>query len=217
MIKKITNIDQSYHYQDTDDNKFSRVLAGFAWPTSKPGFVVVAGEDYYASDEQSNVRYLRVLVEFETSDLERLFRRCLDLRERFQVERIIGDMDNEPMMELLYNFNRSLDGGRRLTISDCAFCDDLAYHIQLIKAVTRFNDKSLHIGSCNALRGHLSSITLEDASLGSARDYPAVMALGYLTAYVKNHPRDPVRDRLRAVSKEEDYNPLTYGLGLKEF
>jgi len=212
VIKKITELDKSYHYEDLEDNKFSRILVGLSFPTSKHGFAVVVGEDYH-EDPFLKCRHLRALAEAEESDMERLFKNCLDLRGRYQVERIIGDMGNESMMTLLYDFNKGLDGARPLSLYDASFPEDLRYHVQLIKGVTAFNGKTLHLNQCNALRGHLSNITLEDAQQGKASDYPAVMALGFVISYIKAYPRDPVRDRIRQIPQEEPYNPLTYGLG----
>ncbi len=212
MIKKITELDGSYHYEDLEGNKFSRIVAGLAWPALKAGFLVVIGEDYH-EDPSLKCRHLRALAEGEESDTERLFKKCLDLRERYWVERILGDMDNEPVMELLRDFNKSLDGARPLSLYDASFPEDLRYQVQLIKGVTSFNRKTLHLNQCNALRGYLSNIALEDAQQGKASDHPAVMALGYALSYIRNHPKDPVKDRIRQIPQEEDYNPLTYGLG----
>ncbi len=210
MIKKITELDRSYHYEDLEGNRFSRIVAGLAWPALTAGFLVVIGEDYY-EDPSLKCRHLRALAEVEEADTERLFKKCLDLRERYQVERILGDVDSESMMELLYGFNKALEGARPLSLYDGAFPDDLAYHASLIKNATRFNSKVFHIGGCNILRGYLSSVSVEDVQ-GKAADHPAMIALGFVVAYIKAHPRDPVKDRIRQISQEEPYNPLTFGL-----
>ena len=125
-------------------------------------------------------------------------------------------MENEPVMELLRDFNKGLEGARPLSLYDASFPEDLRYQVQLIKGVTTFNRKSLHLNQGNALRGHLSNITLEDAQQGKVSNHSAVMALGYVLSYIRNHPKDPIKNRIRRIPQEEDYNPLTYGLGSGE-
>ncbi len=212
MIEKIRELDGHTFYRDTEGNKFSRVLAGLAWPTSKPGFIIVTGEDYH-EDPDLKVRHLRALAEAEESDTEKLLNKVLDLRERYCVERVMGDLSNESMAELLYDFNKHLDGASPLTLYDASFPDDLYYNVSLIMGVTRFNRKTLHIDQCNTLRGHLSSITLEDAQQGRAGEHPAVMAIGSVVSYVNTHPRDPVKDRIKQIPREDErYDPLTFGM-----
>jgi hypothetical protein len=212
MIEKIRELDGHTSYRDPEtDSRFSRILAGLSFPASKPGFIVVIGEDYF-EDPHLKCRHLRSLAEAEESDTERLFKKSLDLRERYQVERIIGDTENEPMMALLYDFNKGLDGAVSLNLYDGAFPNDLRYHAQHIKGVTRFNNKTFHLGECNMLRGHLSSFTFEDVPQGRAIDYPAVIALGFVISYCKDHPKDPVKDRVKQIQQEEDFDPLRFGL-----
>jgi hypothetical protein len=212
MIDKITELDGSFHYKDEAGNLYCRVLLGLSFPASNPGFAVVLAEDYY-EDPTLKCRHLRALAETEESDTGRLFRQCLDLRERYWVEKIIADRTNEPMTALLRDFNKGLDGARPLYLYEAAFPDDLRYQVSLISGVTQFNHKILHLDQCERLRGHLSGLTLEEVSQGKGGDHPAVLALGYVLAYVKSHPRDPVRDRIRPIPKEEEYDPLTFGLG----
>jgi hypothetical protein len=215
MIKKITELDGRFYYNDTESNNFSRILSGVAWPGVKPGFVVIVAEDR-VEDPSLRCRHLRCLAEHEEQDIERLSKVCLDLRERYQIEKLLGDATNESVNELIYFFNKGLpDGVARLTIYDGAFPGDLSYHVQLIKKVTQFVNTTLHLNKCNALHEYLSSFGPEDVRKGKPEDHPAVMALGFILSYLKMHPlQDPQVEKLHRISQEReaDYDPLTYGL-----
>ena len=211
MIRKITEPDRvSFYYKDSADKTYCRVLAGLSFPVSKPGFVVIIAEDYYKVPN-TQCQHMHALAEAEESDTERLFKLCLDLRQRFSVEWIIGNMDNEPMMELLYQFNNGLDGAQPLNTYPASFPDDLSFHVHTIKSVSRSNSRILHLGECSALNERLSIITPEDVSGGKASDHPAVMALGYCISYIKDQPRDPFREQMRRMAQRreaESYDPL---------
>ena len=211
MIRKIMEPDGvSFYYEDSAGNIYCRVLAGLSFPASKPGFVVIIAEDYY-KDPTTQCQHMHALAEAEESDTERLFKLCLDLRARFSVEWVIGNMDNESMMELLYQFNNGLDGARPLNIYPASFPDDLSFHVHTIKSVSRSNNRMLHLGECSALKERLSIITPEAVSEGKAINHPAVMALGYCISYIKDQPRDPVRDKMRRIAQKreaEAYDPL---------
>jgi hypothetical protein len=213
MIEKVTDHDGRFYYRDTEGNKFSRIIAGLSFPASRPGFIIVIGEDYL-EDATLKCRHLHALAEHEEQHVEGLFKKCLDLRERYQVERLIGDTGNEAVMALLYDFNKGIEGARPLSLYDASFPDDLPYHAQLIKDVTQFNNKTLHPGQCDTLRGHLSSFGPEDAQ-GRIKDFPAIMSLGFVLAYLKTHPaRDPQTGKLQKAlqDRERDYDPLNWGL-----
>ncbi len=215
MIEKVSGLDGHTFYKDAE-RRYSRIIGAIAWPGAKPGFIVAVGEDYFASDAQGNVRHLRILGEVEEVEPERSFKKCVDFRERYQIERFLADTENESMLNLLYHFNKGLDGAHALVLHGASFPSDFPYHVSLIKSCVRPQNKTLHFGESSLLRDYLLEINVDDASGGKAGEYPAITAVGFVLSYIRNHPKDPVRDRIRQISREEPYNPLTFGLGPAE-
>ena len=143
----------------------------------------------------------------------RLFQKCIDFRERYQIERLVADVENASMLDLLYHFNKDMQGGRGLNLYDASFPGDFQYQVSLIRACVQPQDKTLHFGDCSLLRDYLLEANVDDISKARPEDYPAIFAVGFVISYIKAHPKDPIWDKIKQVPKEEDYNPLTFGLG----
>ena len=63
-VERIVELDGHTYYKDAD-RKYSRIIGGIGWPGNKPGFLVVIGEDYYATDPQGKIRHLHLLVPYK--------------------------------------------------------------------------------------------------------------------------------------------------------
>jgi len=204
MIEKIEGID-GVSYRDAESNKgYLRIIGGFSWPGVKPGFVVVIGEDC-VEDYSLKVRHLRLLAEVEDSDIESLFQQCVHLRNRYQVQKFLGDTKNDGFMNFLYQFNRTQKKGDyrfdSLILQMAAFPQDLQYHAYIIKERLQQSTKSLHLGEKSLLKGYL--MDLDKDFTGGPLAYPAIMALGYCLSYFKNYPKDPDKDRLEKMEQRD--------------
>ena len=189
IIEKITDRDGMVIFKDKKTKtQYARVLGGLGWPGIKPAFVVVAAEDL-AEDPSLKVRHLRVLTEIEGPDLQTLFQKCLDLRDRYQVEDFYGNSENRPMMDFLYEFNRNLEEGVfSLSLCLAPFPEELNYHVYVIRQFLEQGKKTLHFGEKSVLRGCLMELGKVEAMKASVLDYPPIVALGYVLSHIKSYP-----------------------------
>ena len=189
MIKKIEDRDGRSFFQDEETKvKYARVVGGLGWPGIKPAFAVVIGEDFI-EDPSLKIRHLRVFTEIEDEDLENLFQKCLEARDRYQVEDFFVNTDNQPMMEFLYDFNRKLkDGIFNLGLSLAPFPEELGYHARIIHGRIQQGERSLHFPENSLLKGYLMELGKEHALKADILDFPAIAALGYVLSHIKSYP-----------------------------
>ena len=201
IIEKIEDRDGIISFRDKETGgKYGRIVGGFGWPAAKPGFVVVVAEDLI-EEPFLKIRITSVLVEIEDQSLERLFQKCLDLRERYQVEDFYGNTENRPMMEFLYDYNRDHKDMAPLWLRLASFPEDFSYHVHVIEGGLNQDKKTLYLGEKSMLRGHLMELSPEEIMRASVWDHPSIAALGYAVSQLKRYaPRKKSRPRRRPTS-----------------
>ena len=189
IIEKITDRDGTEVLQDKETGKrYARIVVGVGWPRIKPGFAVVVGEDFN-EDPSLKTRHLWIFAEIEEEDLETLFQKCLESRDRYQIETFLANTDNRPMMEFLYDFKRGLkEGIYALSFGKAPFPEDLEYHGLIIQSRIRQGEKSLHFPEKTLLKGYLMEIGKEEIRKADVLDHPAIAALGYALSHIKSYP-----------------------------
>ena len=188
-IEKIEDRDGKIFFQDKETKvKYVRVIGGLGWPGIKPAFAVVVGEDFN-EDPSLKIRHLRVFSEIEEENIERLFQKCLEARERYQVEDFYGNTENKPMMDFLWAFNRKLeDGVFQLSLGLAPFPEELKYHALVIRERIEQGESSLHLPENSLLKGYLMEFGEEQVQKANILDNPAVAALGYALSRIKAYP-----------------------------
>jgi len=169
-----------------------RIIGGLAWPhVNKAGFAVMVAEEREL-DRGLNARHIRILAEVETadtSDLNGLFRRCIELQDESERSiRWFGDTANTPMMDLLRKFNEG-QGRERLSLFPGKYINDfhgLRAYIGVINELTEPNRKVLHFGEMIKLPACLQEFQKEDVAK-SASEFPAIAALGYAVSELYFH------------------------------
>lgn len=185
IIEKIEDPDGTISFRDKETGaKYGRIIGGFGWPGTKPGFVVVVAEDLI-EEPSLKIRIARVLAEIEDQSVESLFQKCLDLRERYQVEDFYGNTENRPMMEFLYDFNRDHKDMNPLWLRLAPFPEDFPYHVHVIEGRLNQDKKTLYLGEKSILRGHLMELSPEEIMRASMWDHPSIAALGYAVSHLK--------------------------------
>lgn len=188
-IEKIEDWDGRYHFHDKETKaKYARIIGGLGWPGIKPAFAVVLGEDF-DEDPSLKIRHLRVFSEIEEGNIERLFQKCLEARDRYQVEDFYGNTENKPMIDFLWAFNRKLeDGFFQLSLGLAPFPEDLSYHAWVIRERIEQGKRSLHLPEGSLLKGYLMELGKEQVLKSNILDYPAIAALGYALSHIKTYP-----------------------------
>jgi len=105
-----------------------------------------------------------------------MFRRCLDLHKKYEVEGWYGDAMNEPMMNLM------VQSGAVIPLAPAPYIDDpnaSSLYRQIIRELTREDKKVLWYGE-SSLPGHVRNLP-EDKPINIS-EYPPVAALGYVAA-----------------------------------
>jgi len=187
-IEKIEDKEENVWFEDKDSKKkFTRIIAGFAWPGVKPGFVVAVAENF-DSDLSLKARHLRVLAEVENKSLDILFQRSLELRDRYCVQEFYGNYENKSMMDRLYYYNQDHKDSPDLSLRLASFPEDFGYHNRIIEEYLVKGKRILHFKEESVLPSYLMALSSEEAVKGSVYDYPAIAALGYAVSYLKGHP-----------------------------
>jgi hypothetical protein len=158
---------------------YRRIYCGFAWPfLTMPGFICVLGEDYTPDHElQFSPRHMRVLVEYESSNLEELHRRCCWIRDKFDLNQIIG-IDDTPLYKI---WNQSSEPDTKIYFSAPYNLEkiDLNLISQLVRRHTERGYKTLHFGDQSRLPSYLSELTADKIKENEIQEYPPIAALGF--------------------------------------
>jgi len=188
-IEKIEDREGRVFFQDKEtQSKYARVIGGLGWPGIKPAYAVVLGENF-DEDPSLKIRHVRVFPEIEEANIERLFQKCLEVRDRYQVEDFYGNTENKPMMQFLWDFNRTLeDGVFQLGLGLAPFPEELSYHAWVIRDRIEQGEKSLHLPENSLLKGYLMELGKEQVLKANILDYPAIAALGYALSHIKSYP-----------------------------
>jgi len=202
IIEKIEDRDGTIFFEDKKvSGKYGRIIGGLAWPAVSSWFALVVGEDF-DEDPSLGIRHIRVLAEIEDQDPEPFFQKCLEFRQRYQIQDFFGNSEDKPMMELLRDFNRGLEDVSSLSLCLAPFPEDFAYHVRVIRERHNQDRKTLHFGEKSILSGCLMELSPEEAMKARVYEYPAITALGYAVSYLKSHPRR--RKKLRHPRRPEE-------------
>ena len=168
---------QKFLYRDLDGGRhYQRILGGLAWPGVKPGFGVILGEDL-RKDYDLNAYHIRVLAEFETSDVEELLKWCVFSHGWFRGE-WYSTLENRPILSLVYNDNRF----EHLSIGRAPYSADpkgFGFYIAILRRHLTLEKKTLRLGNNSKLPAYLLELDAKDMSTSSIENYPAIAALGY--------------------------------------
>ena len=167
------------YYRDKKTGKlFQRVIAGVGWPGDRPGGVVVLGDE--TSFGPRFEHYL--LDEIEESDTGLLFKHCLDLQGKYNVENFVGRLDDANLRYLSqWNFTRRNRNLSMLYILSAPFVGTgkIGYHIGVLKDKLRTNQKSLFLLVDIKQPGYLLELQASETGTILDVEMPLVAALGY--------------------------------------
>ena len=177
------------HFEDKETGaQFRRIVAGLAWPGKRPGFFVVVTEDL-KEDIALKLCKVKVIAETEDENIDGLLRKGFEYVQRYKVQEVLADTTHKPMMQLLYQFNKSLSKKklRTLYLQPAPFVEDpkaLEFYAHAIKNRTQQDKKSLYFGESSKLPGYLTELSPDETVKTSFSDYPAIAALGYAVTYL---------------------------------
>jgi len=148
MIKKIidkraSDEPETYFVDELTGHEYRRIIGGFGWPSWKPGFVVVIGEDKKI-DEVLGKHHHRIMKEIEVQNASDLIRRAYEAGKKYKVEIFYGDVFKRPMMEFLSG------SGDKFRLDAAPYVgDDDAFqaYLSLIREATIPERKRLHFGT----------------------------------------------------------------------
>ena len=167
---------------------YRRIYCGFAWPYSeKPGFICVLAEDFKQDYSlQLAPRHLRILDEFESSNLEALHRRCREIKEEYSLKQILG-IDDTPLYEI---WNRSKRPDEKIYLTRPYDFEKITLNLisQLVRRRTEKIYKTLQFGDQSRLPSYLSTLTAEEIEEKEIQLYPAIAAFGYCICEMELRP-----------------------------
>lgn len=173
-------------YRDTDKGRvYGRIVCGLGWPyAEKPAFVVTLAQDFKKDHSIPFSPYhLYLLEEFESSNLEELYRHCLKCKEEFYATNIMGNPENS-VHDI---FRRCGSGNSYVTVTEPSNLEDidLNYVAQLIRRHGQHN--TLHIGGERSLPGFFQLLRAEDIVSKPIEQFPPIAALGYALSYLEKY------------------------------
>lgn len=188
------NRGRGFYYEHlATGEKYACLAGGFAWPgLTSPGFIVVVGVQWPI--DEMKVPIFMVLDEIEDADVRGLLKSCTALREKYShTWDLWYGCSNHGNMRFVHECNSSHEatGKRGVIITDSCGIGEPNHFEVLIRTIHELlqtgddGSKGIIIGSCKALRGHLTNLPPEALFKGSAELYPAVAALGYAVCSLK--------------------------------
>lgn len=177
-------LPKSVVYTDTESGeKYLTLAGGFAWPGTRPGFIVVVGV------QNIERPVYRLLTELEETDVRLLIREGFALYQRYGLNckeipwQWYGDPEHG-----LNQFARDFNRGRKtpkqmfylthpLHFGDS---DQFGIYCRLLLSMLQRQEKMLFLGDCARLRSYLNVLDSEMVVKGRVEDYPAIDALGYV-------------------------------------
>ena len=191
-IKRRISRDGRHKFERFEDLKsgliYRRIYCGFAWPFSAmPSFICVLAEDHKQDYSlQFGPRHLRILDEFESSNLEALHRHCRQIKEEFSLKHILG-IDDTPLYQI---WNQSKRPDEKIRLSNPYDFEKITLDLisQLVRRHTERGYKTLHFGDQSRLPSYLSALTPEEIEEKDVTIYPAIAAFGYCLCEMELRP-----------------------------
>jgi len=219
--RKSRNFKDIEYYQESTGRIFSRIIGGLAWPSHKPGAVVVMGEEMTLRPPAQ----IFVLTVFHRDDLGDLIQKTLEFRNNFRVAEIYANVGNETSMRFLQLKNRaSIDQrtGEVLHVSQAPHVEggSISYHMNLIKSVLTPEKKMLQLGNNTLLSGAIAELQTNDVVNLKDSENPLMAAFGFAVVPLVENPFLLRKDRpqhsiteydvLNGVPAEKSRPQLTY-------
>ncbi len=167
---------------------YRRIYCGFAWPFSaRAGCICILAEDFKPDYSlQFGPRHLRILSEFESSNLEALHRCCRQIKEEYDLKQILG-IDDTPLYEI---WNQSKMPDEEICLSSPYDSEKINLNLisQLVRRHTERGYKTLHFGNQSRLPSYLSTLTPEEIQEKDITIDPAIAAFGYCISEMELRP-----------------------------
>jgi hypothetical protein len=195
---------EKYLLNKETNEKYSRIVGGLAWPGVQPGYAVVLGE-HLEEDKNLKKRPIRLLWEYESHDLQDLFRRCSEASGHFSADPFYTDDKNEPMVAALRK------SGVHLYINSAPFVDDsyaFSTYLLTIRQLTVPGKKLLRLGKTSLLPVALMNMTPDSIPTSSAeafRKFPSVTALCFAVMALETLVYNPREDAEVEEANQELY------------
>ena len=210
-VRNISGVGaQQYHHKRLG-LLFGRIFGGVVFPTDKPGAAVICGENS-EKDMLLKKRHIHALEEVEAESNLALFRKCIELTLKYQVDGIYGCL-TEQQEQILSVFKQEVRRARtrELYIKNAPLIEDdllIGHFIQILINRLDRSEKSLHLAETPKIQSQLLKIPADISSV-KVSDFPPTSSLaitvGTLDTYeVSDVPVQP---------EQPAYNPLTFGLG----
>jgi hypothetical protein len=210
---------QQYHHKRLG-LLFGRIFGGIVFPTDKPGAAVICGENS-EKDMLLKKRHIHALEEVEAESNQALFRKCIELAVKYQVDGFYGCLI-EQQRQILSVFNEEARraGERELHIKDAPLVEDdllIGHFVQILINRLERSEKSLHLAETPKLQSQLLKIPADISSV-KVRDFPltsaVAIAVGTLDIYKVSDlpaPEQPAYDPLRyGLGGQDDYDPSKF-------
>ncbi len=197
---------------------FGRIFGGIVFPSDKPGAVVICGENS-EKDMLLKKRHIHSLCEIEAESNQALFRKCVELAIKYQVDGFYG-CQSEQQRRVLTVFNEEARRARtqELHIKRAPLIEDdllIGHFIQILINRLDHSEKSLHLAETPKLQSQLLKIPADISSV-KVSDFPLTsslaIAVGTLDTYQVSDlpkPEQPAYDPLR-FRETDTYNPLRF-------
>lgn len=202
---------QTVYVDKLTQTQYRRIIAGLAWPTSKPGFLVVLAEELR---KKAPGHSFVVLAEHQSTDLHELHAKAYQQQEYYLVQRFYGDPTDENMLRLWYKAteDRRIRFPRkqlsRIHITPAPNHDqsvNLRFYAHLIISLLDSTRKRLYLRDAHTLKAHLENLQ-GDSLDTSASNSPSIAALGYAASALRFYqPPKP--------GTEESFVPLDPVIG----
>lgn len=202
-------MDSKDEWHDKESGQvYQRICAGIGWPSERPGFIAVVGEQKgYRTPSQ-----IYLIAEHEEDTAGELLRKCVEFKSRYGVQAFYGLTSDMSNMHLLSSINKELREQFKpnLLINPAPFAEteSISYHINLLLQKLSVNSKTLYLTDNSKLPSYLHEIQSSDVHLAKARDFPAVASLGYVVSALETYP---FIDEAKAQKEDEErnfYDPL---------
>jgi hypothetical protein len=184
-IQKKTDLTENELFLDKDKNRmYLRVVGGIAFPSHKPGHLVIIAEDLHP-DPAFKKRHLHLLAEHEHFDLTTLLRKATEYIGSIGFKNFYGELatDNQRFLTM-FNADCRKKHHPGIHITSAPYTDNqsIGFHVNLLHSLLQQNQKLLHLGDKSKTPSYLQEIQNENVTNAKNSEYPAVAALGYAAA-----------------------------------